>query len=255
MLQFADINCNNILILSTIDSTNNYAQSIVNTTSQHHNTIIQALHQSAGRGQRNNSWHSQADINLMMSIIIEHQQSQLQSQFILNMAICLGIADAIDTVVASKKCSVKWSNDIYINDKKIAGVLIENNIRGSNWTTSIIGIGININQLQFDNNQANATSIFAETGVVTSVDLFRNKLIESINVQLNIAKKNPVDILKNYNAILYKTNEWQLFSTQNNTKKFCIQSVNEMGQLIVNNGQADVAFSYGEIKQIIGDVV
>jgi BirA family transcriptional regulator, biotin operon repressor / biotin---[acetyl-CoA-carboxylase] ligase len=252
VLKFDIINSNNILQLSSIDSTNTYAQSIVNKAITPHNTIIQALHQTAGRGQRNNTWVTEPNTNLLMSIIIGHQQSELDSQFVLNMAVCLGIVDAINNVIAPKQCAIKWSNDIYIDDKKVAGVLIENSIRGNTWANSIVGIGININQTHFDENLPNATSIFLQTNRTIVIDTFRDQLIKSINLQLQSAQQNSIKIIKDYNAILYKKNSWQLFESHQKTEKLLIESVNEFGQLVVNNGVENIAYAYSEIKQIIG---
>jgi BirA family transcriptional regulator, biotin operon repressor / biotin---[acetyl-CoA-carboxylase] ligase len=250
MLQFADLDCNNILILSSIDSTNNYAQRIINNNEPFY-TIVQALNQTAGKGQRNNVWQSEANSNLLMSIILEHQHSSIASQFVLNMAVCLGILDCIKLYIHHKKCTIKWSNDIYIEDKKIAGVLIENNIRGNTWINSIIGIGININSTFYNTDLPNPTSVLLETNLDTDLTIFRNKLLDCIAKQLIIAKQNEPKIITDYNYNLYKKNEWHPFENNNKIEKFLIDSVNEYGQIVLHNGSAIKAFSYAEIKQII----
>jgi BirA family transcriptional regulator, biotin operon repressor / biotin---[acetyl-CoA-carboxylase] ligase len=254
MLQFASINSNNILLLSTIDSTNTYAHQLIINQTNLHGTIIQALHQSNGRGQRGNVWKSNANDNLLMSIIIDHQLSDLQSQFILNMAICLAIAEGTFRFMKGKKCTVKWCNDIYIDDEKIAGVLIENIIRGAKWTQSIIGIGVNVNTAFFDESLKNPTSISKQLGAMIDLNVYRNELINCINEYLLWAKHDEEGILKKYNEMLYKIGERQMFLINDKLEEWIILEVMANGQILLGNTKEQKSFSFGFAKQIIGSL-
>jgi BirA family transcriptional regulator, biotin operon repressor / biotin---[acetyl-CoA-carboxylase] ligase len=254
MLQFASINTNNILLLPSIDSTNTYAHRLLAQQQNLHGTIVQAQYQTAGRGQRGNDWKSNSNHNLLMSIIIDHQGSDLSSQFILNMAICLAIAEGTYRFIQPKKCSVKWSNDIYIDDQKIAGVLIENIIRGSQWTQSIIGIGVNINVDFFDETLLHATSIYQQLGQLIDINMYRNELISCINEYLQWAKADEEGVWKKYNEMLYKRNEMQQFLIGAEMQAWQIRGVQANGELVLGKNGEEQYFSYGMIKQIIGSI-
>jgi BirA family transcriptional regulator, biotin operon repressor / biotin---[acetyl-CoA-carboxylase] ligase len=254
MLQFASIDTNNILLLSSIDSTNTYAHQLLATQTNLHSTIVQALQQTNGRGQRGNRWQSEPNNNLLMSIIIEHQNSSLLSQFILNMAVCLAIAEGTYRFLKGKKCSVKWSNDIYIDDEKVAGVLIENIIRGSQWTQSIIGIGVNVNTVFFDESLKNPTSISKQLGDLIDITMFRNELITCINEYLLWAKQDEEGICKKYNDMLYKVGEKQMFWIADKMEEWTIVGVQVNGEIILQNREVVKLFPYSAVKQIIGSL-
>jgi BirA family transcriptional regulator, biotin operon repressor / biotin---[acetyl-CoA-carboxylase] ligase len=254
MLRIPEFGTNNILVLPSIDSTNTYAHQLLAKGTGEHGMIIQAQHQTAGRGQRGNKWHSAANENLLMSIIINHQGSQLDSQFILNMAVCLALAEAIGRFIGDKKCSVKWSNDIYIDDEKVAGILIENIIKGSQWSHSIIGVGVNINCQFMDHELKSATSIYKQLGQLIDLNLFRNEMINCINEYLIWAKADEQAILQKYNDMLYKRNEPQVFQIGNTLHTKTIGGVNALGQLNLIDGNGMQSFYYGEAKQMIGSL-
>jgi BirA family transcriptional regulator, biotin operon repressor / biotin---[acetyl-CoA-carboxylase] ligase len=254
MLQFGSINSNNILLLSSIDSTNTYAHQLLAQQNNLHSTVIQALQQTNGRGQRGNNWQSEPNSNLLMSIIIDHQGSDLYSQFILNMAICLAIAEGTFRFLNEKKCTVKWSNDIYIDDEKVAGVLIENVIRGSQWAQSIIGIGINVNTEFFDSSLKNPTSIAKQLGEKIDMNVYRNELISCINEYLQWAKQDEEGVLKKYNDMLYKVGEKQMFLVADKMEEYKILEVQANGQIVLGNATEQKSFSFGSAKQIIGSL-
>jgi BirA family transcriptional regulator, biotin operon repressor / biotin---[acetyl-CoA-carboxylase] ligase len=252
MLKFAEFNTNNILVLPSVDSTNTYAHLLLANGQYQHGMVIQAHYQTSGRGQRGNDWYSDADQNLLMSIIIEHQNSRLESQFVLNMAVCLAIAECVYRFNGNKICSVKWSNDVYIDDHKIAGILIENIIKGANWSHSIIGIGVNINTMFFDDKLTNATSIYKQLGRLIDINMFRNEMIHCINEYLIWAKTDEYTIIEKYNASLYKKNQLQMFTHNQQIINREIKGVNASGQIILGNKNVEEVYNFGEIKQLVG---
>lgn len=132
-------------------------------------TVISTYRQTAGRGQIGSHWLSEPDKNLSFSVIFYPTFLRPHEQFYLNKAIALAIRQYVENILNSMlenapKVAIKWSNDIYVNDKKITGILIQNNLSTKNITSSIIGIGLNINQLHFSENMGNPTSLAAETG-------------------------------------------------------------------------------------------
>lgn len=254
MLHFEEFDCNNILLLDTIDSTNNYAHQLINKGNHQHGQIVQALHQTAGKGQRGNTWHSLPNDNLLMSIIIDHQGSSIGSQFILNMAISLALAATINKYTLHPACFIKWSNDIYVGDNKIAGILVENIIKGSQWSQSIIGIGVNINATFYHSDLVNPTSLYQQIGKYIDINFIRNLFIESFHQIITIAKKDEEGIIKDYNALLYKRGEKQMFAIGDTLIAKEIVGVNINGEIMLKEGNKIAAFAFGEAKQLIGSL-
>jgi BirA family biotin operon repressor/biotin-[acetyl-CoA-carboxylase] ligase len=161
-------------------------------------TVISTYRQTAGRGQIGSHWLSEPDKNLAFSIIFYPTFLRPHEQFYLNKAIALGVrqyvADALDKWLTNlPKVTIKWSNDIYINDKKIAGILIQNNLSIQSITSSIIGIGLNINQLQFSEAMGNPTSLALEAKQQFDLDQAIETLcayIEQRYLQLRACARN-----------------------------------------------------------------
>ncbi len=252
MLQFATIKTNKILLLTTVDSTNTYAAQAIHHGKSEHGMVVQALTQTAGRGQRGAAWQSGNNENLLISYIVEHTNSDLQDQFILNMAVSIAIKTGIQFFVPSSNISVKWSNDVFINDHKVCGILIENIIRGANWTHSIIGVGVNVNTHFYNTDLVNPTSIALHLNGLLDLKMFRNQIINSLNNYLDIAKNDPDYILKQYNKSLYKKGEWQMFTTATGTTNKIINGVHANGQIELQDKHGASLYNYGDATQIIG---
>ena len=157
-----------IIWLQSIDSTNNEAKRHID---EYDNlSVLSALSQTAGRGQRGNTWSSGKGLNLMFSIILKDIQSvKAADQFILSEITALAVTDFLSS--HGIKASIKWPNDIYIADRKVCGILIENSIRGEWLSSSIIGIGLNVNQRNFDVNLPNPTSMLLESKKEQTFDI------------------------------------------------------------------------------------
>lgn len=119
--------------------------------------------QSAGRGQRGNSWEAEPGLNLTFSILLRHRTVVASQAFAVSMLTAMSIADVIEAHIG-KPVSIKWPNDIYVGDRKICGILIENTFTGMNVDRSIVGIGINVNQRQFVSDAPNPVSMVSLTG-------------------------------------------------------------------------------------------
>ncbi|MCX6329107.1 MAG: biotin--[acetyl-CoA-carboxylase] ligase, partial [Bacteroidia bacterium] len=145
-----------------LSSTNDQASLLLKTESPPEGTVIYTDSQSAGRGQKDNKWESDEGKNLLISIILYPKSIAPENQFYISMAVSLGICDFIDSFFPGSK--IKWPNDIYIKNDKIAGILIENSILGETIENSVAGIGININQEKFSDVVPNPVSIKMVTG-------------------------------------------------------------------------------------------
>ena len=141
-----------------LPSTNNYAVELISKSEPTEGTVISASYQSAGRGQIGSKWESEAGKNLMFSLILYPSFLPLTEQFLLSQAIALGIRDFLSTIVP-QAVYVKWPNDIYIENNKVAGILIQTAISGQSLQYCVAGIGINVNQETFPTGLPNPVSL------------------------------------------------------------------------------------------------
>ena len=144
-----------IIWLESVDSTNEEAKRHISDIDNL--AVLSALEQTAGRGQRGNTWTSTPGENLMFSIVLKDPKISARDQFVLNEIASLSVVDFLSMHGISAR--IKWPNDIYVRSKKICGILIENSLQGSAISSSIIGIGLNINQRNFNVNLPNPTSM------------------------------------------------------------------------------------------------
>lgn len=149
----------NIIYLPTCQSTNDEALQLLTDGAAFEGDIVATDQQTQGRGQRGNQWQAQSGQNLTFSLVLQPTFLQAAEQFWLNMAISLAVYDSLTPFIAAGVC-VKWPNDIYVNDRKMGGILIENALQGYSLAHSVVGIGLNINQTQF--GYPTATSLLLE---------------------------------------------------------------------------------------------
>lgn len=158
-----------ILHLDNIDSTNSYVAA--NADRLAHGDAVEASQQTAGRGQRGNSWESEPGANVTMSVILRPSEVGVlihaARSFPLSEAVALAVADVVIECLPSHlvdKVAIKWPNDIYVADKKIAGILIENTLAGPMISRSIVGLGLNVNQRRFFSDAPNPVSLIQLSG-------------------------------------------------------------------------------------------
>ena len=151
----------NLVRLDTVDSTNNYAANLCKLSKLVNGTTILTKRQNHGRGQRGATWHSEPDKNLIFSTVI-YPNLPIKRIFYLNICASISLVKTLNDLGIQAK--VKWPNDIYIENRKVAGILIENQLGGNLVQTSVIGVGLNVNQLNFPPD-INATSLSLEKGI------------------------------------------------------------------------------------------
>ncbi|MDP4828184.1 MAG: biotin--[acetyl-CoA-carboxylase] ligase [Flavobacteriales bacterium] len=186
--------------LKTVDSTNKYAANFMSLSEWTEGTAILSEHQTEGRGRNNKNWNSSAGENLLMSLMLKPHFLLAHEAFQLSMAMALAVCSTVSSF-GIDQVSVKWPNDIFVGDKKIAGILIENQVRGQIVVSSIVGIGLNVNQIEgFDNR---ATSFKTVLGNDLSVDVVFDKLCVELEKQYQTLRSNPSALLKAYNDELF----------------------------------------------------
>lgn len=230
-------------LLDSVDSTNNYAMEQIRAGMAENGMAWQARHQSAGKGQLGRAWISEMSDNILMSIIVKPRPDQMSQPFMFNMLIALVCADFIGKLT-NETVTIKWPNDIYINDRKAGGVLIENIFRGKEWQWAIIGLGLNINQSNFPKETPKAVSLFQITGNYFDPIALARELHQTLSFELIHSVFDPILIQNRFHEKLYKCNKWMEFEKEGVTFTAQIKGVDENGHLLTDAG----TFKNGEIK-------
>lgn len=198
-----------IIRLETTPSTNT---AMAAASDLSHGTIIFTPEQSAGRGQRGNSWESAPGKNATMSIMLRPRTITADRQFTVSEAVALGVARLLDRFIEPARVKVKWPNDIYVDDKKIAGILIENTLTGRHIDRSIAGIGLNVNQREFLSDAPNPVSILNITGRENDVENIVGELGAEILKVFDRAENDSEDVHKEYLGRLWRGEGEHLFA-------------------------------------------
>ncbi len=188
-----------VITLDTVGSTNSYVASRAGSLG--HGDIVMAVEQTAGRGQRGNSWEAEPGLNLTLSMLLRPSGVEAACQFDISRAVALGTARMLQSLLPEKKVLIKWPNDIYVDDRKIAGILIENTLTGRLIERSIAGIGININQTRFLSDAPNPVSVAQLTGLTYTLPPLAERLGQEILAALGLpAEKLCVE----YDSLLWR---------------------------------------------------
>jgi BirA family biotin operon repressor/biotin-[acetyl-CoA-carboxylase] ligase len=237
--------------LDTVESTSKYARELLTVSRPVEGTLISAHDQTLGRGQAGNVWHSQPGKNLTLSLVLYPDFLEADKQFFLNMAICLGVKDFCEFAL-NEEIKIKWPNDIYFEDKKLAGILIENTISGSKLNTTIVGIGININQTDFGGQVPNPASFALIGNKEYPLQEMREELcnfIEKYYLQLKQQHYNFLD--RAYTDNLYRYQQTHEFKKGEQIFKGEINGVTKEGKLIIHSQGKELRFGFKEVEYII----
>jgi len=233
------------IILSDVDSTNNFAAKLIKEGVTGHGSVIMAENQSDGRGQSAAKWQSDPNLNLLLSIILIPEEMDIKHPIHINWFISISLIDFFRA--KGIKAEIKWPNDILVNGKKIAGILIENKYAGSKLKNSVVGIGINVNQVSFDS--IIATSMKLEQ----NIDFVLEDLLEEFILYLkkkedSMYSKNQDILHKEYLNYLFGMGKLLKFNTNTGMLLGEISGVDSNGQLLVRSDGKTHAFQNKEIR-------
>ncbi len=238
---------NQLIELESVDSTNNYAMARIHEGLANNGLAYLAHHQTAGKGQRGKTWLSEPRQNLSMSLVIQPAPLELTQQFLFSAAIVLGILDTV-RAIEPQNWTVKWPNDIYWNDRKAAGILIESVIQGKDWRYAVVGVGMNVNTQSFPPEIPNSVSLKQITGKHFDPVTIARQLIPSIQHQIIRLKRTPQEILYDFNRFLFKNEQMQRFKKGQEVFDTRVLGVNEAGLLLTSKA----SFMTGEVEWILG---
>lgn len=244
MSQTADL----LIILNSVDSTNNYAMGLIHSGMATGGSAIMALEQLAGKGRNQKSWIAQKGLNLTISFIEDISYVPVYRHFEISMAAALACTDMY-LQLGLEGISIKWPNDIYYSDKKAGGILIENTINGNFFKWSVVGIGLNINQTAFPDN-INATSIKKISGENYDVITVAQQLKTFIRYRFDLIKNNSQSSLSEYNNLLFARNKIVRLKKGNILFDSLICGVNQNGELITKDSTERI-FKFDEVQWLL----
>ena len=236
-----------LIKLDAIDSTNDYLKHLSKESELDNYTVVIASEQTKGKGQMGAKWVSEKGKNLTMSILINDLKLNHQTIFDLNIAVALSVVTVLKNFQIPN-VSIKWPNDIMADSKKVAGILIENSLKPDGSFTSIIGIGLNLNQTNFD-NLPQATSLGCITGDVYEPEKIAVLLRNSIKKYVKMIFHNSDLLWKEYHQNLFKLNHPSAFEDKmGNRFMGIIKKVTNDGKLEVL--LEDDSIAHYEVKEI-----
>jgi BirA family biotin operon repressor/biotin-[acetyl-CoA-carboxylase] ligase len=234
-----------IIRLSTVDSTNNYAATMLSVPNWADGTVIVADHQTGGRGRHERSWDSAPGKNLTCSYLFKPHFLSPRYTFMLNMVAALAVYDLLSHRYASTTLAIKWPNDLLYGERKICGILAESHIRGQRVQAAVIGLGININQATFAHPRA--TSLNLLTGKSFDLHELLGELSSFLEARYLMLKNNPSALTGEYNR--------RLFGLQND-RPLILRGHSTNGRLLSvrNDGMAIFHTPEGQVECGIDDV-
>lgn len=234
--------------LEETESTNLYLRKLCAERMVDEGTVVIADFQTAGRGQRGNGWESDRAKNLTFSLLLRPTHIPIKQQFVLSRLVSLAIVEVLRNY--STDFTIKWPNDIYWREKKIGGILIENDLSGSQISASVIGIGININQEVFCSPAPNPVSLFQITGQkYETPEILSNILERILDRYMQQACGVEDDLSENYFNALFRNNGLHRYESNGRMFNACIKQVEDDGILVLETEEgAESRFAFKEVS-------
>ncbi len=236
--------------LDEVSSTNDFLKHYRNAGGVKYQ-LVTAEYQVAGRGAGQNKWESERSKNLLFSLSVLPKGIPASEMFRISEIISLAVCNALNEYQSG--FLIKWPNDIYYKDYKVAGILIENDLSGKVILRSIIGVGVNVNQKAFLSDAPNPYSLAQIIGKETERRFVLEKIIEYFISYLEELENGVGEnIHKQYLKKLYRQNEWHLFSDENGTFRALIHDVERTGHLVLKCEGGELRkYAFKEVQYII----
>lgn len=235
-----------LVFMPECHSTNDEASRLIQAGNVMEGTTVVTHHQTAGRGQRGNTWISEKGKNLTFSIVLKPAILPVKDQFYLNMSIALGVYDYLEEIFKGH-VKIKWPNDILIKGKKVCGILIENQLSGQQIQHSIVGVGLNVNQEKF--SLENATSLRVLSGQEFQLEVVLEGVLEKIESRYLLIREQLLDTVSlAFTEVMYWLDEQHVFSTQGVEFTGRIIGVDEIGRLKIQTSEGLSTFGVKEVE-------
>jgi len=238
----------NSFFIAQTHSTNDLLKALMRERTLPEGFVVRAAFQTAGKGQAGNSWESANGENLLFSLLLYPVRIKVEQQFVISQLVSVAIKQTLDKYVDD--ITVKWPNDIYWKDKKLGGILIENSLQNSGIKSTIIGIGINVNQQVFLSCAPNPVSLSQITGKQYDEEMLMDEI--RWNIQGLYARLNPVAIRMEYGELLYRKSGFHCYKTDEETFHAEIVAVHPNGQLELETESGERrCFYFKEVQFVI----
>ena len=237
----------NHIKLETINSTNDYMLSLKDSLVFKEGLVVTAGYQSGGNGQRGKAWESNANENLLLSVVIE-PKLKLEEQSLISRIVALSVCDLLKII--GIEAEIKWPNDILVAKQKIAGILIQNKAQGNFITHSVIGLGFNVNQILFKAYSPKATSLRLQLNKEYEILEIQEQFLSFLSVRLMRLKKGKNQDNEYLKALFLKDTP-AAFESDNKQFMGIIKGVSESGKLLIKlEDDSIAAFNNQQVKYL-----
>ncbi len=242
---------NSSLILEETQSTNLYLKKLATEKSLPDFFSVRTNFQTEGRGQRGNHWESSPNDNLLCSLILHPVFISPNRSFYISQIVSLSLIKSLEKF--SDEFTIKWPNDIYWRDKKIAGILIENQFISNQINQSIIGVGLNLNQASFSPKLINPISLYQITGIINNIDKLWQEFLNHLKYFYQLLKEGKAGQVKiEYHSKLYRNKGFHLYQDENGLFEAYLYKVQPDGQLIlIDKNNQERRYYFKEVSYII----
>lgn len=243
--------CWKVIHLAETDSTNTYLREHAEEIKKHELVVVSTDFQSAGRGQRGNSWESECNKNLLFSIRCRPLFLPANKQFLLSEIMSLSVKESLEQF--QDDFTIKWPNDIYWKEKKIGGILIENDLIGKNISQCILGNGLNINQNLFTSNAPNPVSLKQITGKAFSCKEILISILNRFESYYQSLQAEQFEMVhQKYHDALFRQYGFYSFQDPNGSFKACIDHVEPSGLLVLKDESGNLrSYAFKEVSYLL----
>lgn len=234
-----------------LDSTNAYLQRM---QSEHdiYNWVVSADEQTAGKGMGSNGWESETGKNLTFSLAVGMGFLPAERQFLLSEAVALGIIEVLDKTLPTEQLSIKWPNDIYYGNCKLAGILINSTIKTNMMDLSVIGIGLNVNQMRFQDWPTHPISLKMITGKEYDLKPLMEQIASQVIKKVKLLKSDPTSIEQDYLKRLFRYQTWADYEVGGNVRRLFMTGIDSFGRLmLVDETNNSYCFDIKEIRFLL----
>ena len=237
----------NHIKLEAINSTNDYTLSLKDSLIFKEGLVVTSSYQSEGNGQRGKTWESNANENLLLSVVIE-PKLELNEQSLISKIVALSVCDLLKSL--GIEAEIKWPNDILVAKQKIAGILIQNKSQGNYITHSVIGLGFNVNQLVFKDYSPKATSLRLQLNKEYEVLQIQEQFLSFLSARLKRLKVGENQENEYLNSLFLKDKP-AAFESDNKQFMGIIKGVSESGKLLIQlEDDSIAAFENQQVKYL-----
>ncbi len=223
-----------------LDSTNEEALRLIADDRAKEGLVLQTYKQKQGRGTGKNKWESESGKNLTFSMILQPHFLEPSQQFVLTEMVSLALFEVVEHRLGAEHLSIKWPNDLWFKDKKLAGVLVQNRIKGNQLDFSVIGVGLNVNQKKFLSDAPNPASLLHFTGKEENLPGLLDEILKQLGYYYDKIETDIKSLEDLYLQKLYRIDEWGEYCDEAGVFTAKITGIDQYGRLLMTDRQGNL---------------